>query len=546
MPIGRQETDGAASAWALLRTDPVVLTAAGVVAAAAVLWPMARTGDQLFYLEIGADLLLVSLTVVALLAGLGKLPTRDERRFWSVVAGGFGAWVAVQVLYLLTPDAWWTRGFDVAVDALFLVFYLLLLAAVDGRPDLRFERRIFALGRRYRLPGAVIFSVGLFLYFVVVPAVLSPGVYESLSPSMVLFLALDLYLMTRLLILSRVARTARWRRCFALTAAVAGWFLISDLFELSVIVGVISRQPGLLTEGLWLIPSLAIVATIRLRALPVVVEDEAPSETGWTAIETLAPGAPFLAYAFFLPLVHFAAYRAALFDDFTRPVHENLVLIWLLCLGAVALIQYLDLEREHHSLLDQRRLTEERLWHLANFDQLTGLPNRILFRDRLQHALKQARRDGRLVAIIFADLDDFKRVNDTYGHAAGDELLRCVAQRMVRCVRDSDTVARLGGDEFTVILEALDDIARVEWLARRINQALAEPFTVGENASVRPPPAGRSVDLGCSLGIAIYPNDGKDVDTLLAGADAAMYESKRRRKSRRGRVRYLSQASRAR
>ncbi len=530
MPKGGQTRDGVvASASTLLRTDPVVLTAAGVVVAAVVLGPIARTQAQLFYLQIGTDLLLVLLTIAALVTGLGKLPTRDERRFWSVIAGGFGAWAAVQVLYLSVPGAWWTTGFDLAVDALFLVFYLFLLAAVDGRPDLRFERRIFAIGKRYRLPGAVVFSVGLFLYFVVIPAVLNPGVYESLSPSMVLFLALDLYLMIRLLILSRVARTARWRRCFVLTAAVAGWFLVSDVFELLAILGVVSQQSGLLGDAFWLVPSIAVVATIRLRAVPVAVEEQDTSETGWTAMGTLAPGAPFLAFAFFLPLVHFATYRAALFEEHTRAVHENLVLSWLFFLGVVALIQYLDLERKHHSLLDQRRLTEERLWHLANFDQLTGLPNRILFRDRFSHALKQARRDGRIVAVIFSDLDDFKRVNDSYGHAAGDQLLRRVAQRMVGCVRDSDTVARLGGDEFTVILEALDDSAHVEWLARRISLALSEPFEVGEHA----------VTLGSSLGIGIYPEDGKDVDTLLASADAAMYESKRR-----GKIRYRSRAAR--
>ncbi len=540
MPQGGQQRDGAtrsperAGAATLLRTDPVVLAAVCVGLAAVALRLAADTDGQLFYLEIGTDLLLVLLTIAALFTDLARLPTRDERRFWSVIACGFGAWALVLALYLSVPDAWWTAGLDLLVDSLFLVFYLSLLVAVDGRPDLRLERRVFSIGDRYRLPGAAVFSVGLFLYFVLVPAVLSPGLYESLSPSLVLFLALDLYLAVRLLILSQVARTARWRRCFALTAAIAFCFLVADAVELLEVLGIGARSAGLPWDALWLLPSVAVVAAVRLRALPVAVEGK-DAEAGWSAVGTLAPGAPFLAYAFFLPLVHFAAYRTMLFDEPTRPVHEGLVLIWLLCLGAASLVQYLDLERRHHSLVDQRRLTEEKLWHLANFDQLTGLPNRILFRDRLQHALKQARRGGQLMAVVFADLDDFKQVNDTYGHATGDQLLRAVAQRMAGSVRDSDTVARLGGDEFTVILEAIDDSAHVEWLAHRISRALSKPFEVDKH----------TVRLGSSLGIGIYPTDGEDVDALLERADAAMYESKRNKNPGRSRVRVYSPARHA-
>ncbi len=516
----------------LIRTDAVVLTTLGVALVALALRSAAATTDQLFYLEHGTNLAFILLTIVALLAGLGKLPARDERRFWRFIACGFGAWAAIPALCLTIPDSWWTAGFHLVVDLLYLTFYLLLLAAVDGRPDLRFERRLLAVGGRYRLPGAMVFSVGLYLYFIVVPARLSPELYGSWSPSMIFYLALDLYLVIRLLILTRVARTARWRRCFVLAAAIAGCFLASEVAELLTILEKIPAAPGLLSEALWWVPAIVVIAIVRLRALPLAGEQENASGNGWTPVETLAEGAPFLAYALFLPLIHFAVYRGALFDDATRPVHENLVLGWLICLGTAALVQYLDLERKHHSLLDQRRLTEERLWHLANFDQLTGLPNRILFRDRLSHALKQAQRDGRLVAVVFSDLDDFKLVNDSYGHAAGDQLLRCVAKRMVHSVRDSDTVARLGGDEFTVILEALDGPAHVETLTRRISVALSAPFKVGEFV----------VNLGCSLGVGIYPRDGEDVDTLLASADAAMYEGKRSRQSGRGKIHYFTKA----
>ncbi len=521
----------AQAALGLLRSDAVVLAAVGGAVVAVALEALEALSGWSFYLENTTGLFFVLLTVVALLAGRDQLPSRDERRFWSALAVGFGFWALVLTLYLTVPEAWWTPAFDLAGDSLYLLFYLVLLAAVDGRPDLRFERRTFAPGGRYRLPGVVVFSAGLFAYFVVVPAALSPSLYGSFSPSLLFFLALDVYLLIRLLVLNRIARTARWRRVFALAAAVVGLFLVSDLAELLALEGVLPADPGLFWNALWLVPGVAIIAAVRLRALPVAATP-AESDDGWASVETLALGAPFLAYALVLPLIHFAAYRAALFDEVTRPVHESLVLLWLVALGAVSLVQYLELRRQHDSLLDQRRMTEERLWQLANFDQLTGLPNRVLFRDRFAHALKQGRRSGRLVAVVFSDLDDFKRVNDSYGHAAGDQLLSSVARRMVASVRDSDTVARLGGDEFTVILEALDDYAHVERLARRISEALSRPFEVG----------GQTVTLGSSLGVGIYPRDGEDVDTLLASADAAMYEGKRGAAAR-GKVRFFTQAA---
>ncbi|MCP4003729.1 MAG: EAL domain-containing protein [bacterium] len=514
----------------LLRTDRVVLIASAGAVVAITLRSIPGFVDRLYYLEIGSDLFLVLMTIVALLSGLAQLPVREERAFWRTVACAFGAWAVILTLYLLTPDQWWTSTFDLAGDSIYLGFYLFLLAAVDGRPDLRFEHRIHGISRRYRLPGTVLFSFGLFAYFVVVPAVLSPDMYWSWSPSLFFYLALDLYLAARLLVLSRVARTARWRRCFALMAAVVGVFLASDSVELLQLRGAISADLG--PAALWMLPSIVIIAIVRLRALPVAGTESAAADSRWTAIKTLAQGAPFLTYALFLPLVHFAVYGSGLFDEITRQVHENLVLVWLTCLGGLSLVQYLDLERKHDSLVDQRRLSEERLWQLANFDQLTGLPNRVLFHDRFSHALKHARRNHELLAIVFADLDDFKRVNDAYGHAAGDQLLQGVAQRMMRCVRDSDTVARLGGDEFTVILEGLDGADHVERLAHRISSAISRPFEVGDHV----------VTLRSSLGVGIYPRDGEDLDTLLASADAAMYEGKRIRKTGGTNVRFFAHA----
>jgi diguanylate cyclase (GGDEF)-like protein len=164
------------------------------------------------------------------------------------------------------------------------------------------------------------------------------------------------------------------------------------------------------------------------------------------------------------------------------------------------------------SLLLQRGVIERRAEH----DGLTGLPNRMLFGDRLARALAHARRNELPVAVIVVDLDRFKEVNDSLGHAAGDELLREVAQRMRACVRDEDTVARLGGDEFALLLPHLSGIEGAVQVARRVLAALAVPVELG----------GQPVVVSPSIGISLFPDDGDDADDIVEGADAAMYRAK--------------------
>ncbi|MGH9273607.1 MAG: putative bifunctional diguanylate cyclase/phosphodiesterase [Acidimicrobiales bacterium] len=154
--------------------------------------------------------------------------------------------------------------------------------------------------------------------------------------------------------------------------------------------------------------------------------------------------------------------------------------------------------------------------HDATHDGLTHLPNRVLLVDRLERSIAHARRTDRVVGVLFVDLDRFKEVNDTFGHAAGDTLLRAVAQRLQRCVRDEDTVARLSGDEFVVLLPHLGDADEVLVVADRMLLALGDPFTV----------EGERLLIAGSVGIAVYPNDGASAEEILAGADAAMYTAK--------------------
>jgi diguanylate cyclase (GGDEF)-like protein/PAS domain S-box-containing protein len=168
--------------------------------------------------------------------------------------------------------------------------------------------------------------------------------------------------------------------------------------------------------------------------------------------------------------------------------------------------------------ISEHMLAEQRIQQVANHDGLTGLPNRMLFEDRLESAVALARRESRSFGLLYLDLDRFKPVNDTLGHAAGDELLMEVGRRIRGQVRESDTVARVGGDEFTVILPRLVGGRTAEVVARKILAALEAPFEL-ECGS-------RSVSIGASVGIALYPADGHDVASLVRAADAAMYRSK--------------------
>src|SRR5512135_705209 len=166
--------------------------------------------------------------------------------------------------------------------------------------------------------------------------------------------------------------------------------------------------------------------------------------------------------------------------------------------------------------ITERKENEERLAHLANHDTLTGLPNRHLLLDRLQNAITLARRTGETVALMFLDLDNFKWVNDSLGHDSGDELLIAVATRLKESVRASDTVARLGGDEFVVLLTQVANDLEVAQIASKIIEAVAQPLEL----------AGHDFHVTTSMGIGLYPNDGKDATTLLKHADTAMYVAK--------------------
>lgn len=197
------------------------------------------------------------------------------------------------------------------------------------------------------------------------------------------------------------------------------------------------------------------------------------------------------------------AFEAGADDYVTKPVH------WAIL-------------RQRIRVLLERRGTEARIHHQATFDALTDLPNRTLFLDRLDHAIQLATRNQSRLALLFIDLDGFKQINDTLGHAAGDALLRQLGQRLKDLIRHSDTLARLGGDEFTAIIAPIGNPHDPQVVADKILVTVAEPFDLD----------GQPATISASIGITLFPDDANTTADLLQNADQAMYQAKKFGKNR--------------
>jgi diguanylate cyclase (GGDEF)-like protein/PAS domain S-box-containing protein len=166
--------------------------------------------------------------------------------------------------------------------------------------------------------------------------------------------------------------------------------------------------------------------------------------------------------------------------------------------------------------ITERKRTEEQLAYMATHDPLTGLPNRMLFNDRLTVVLAHAQRNRQKLAVMLLDLDHFKDVNDTLGHSVGDKLLQAVGERLTSLLRKSDTIARMGGDEFMLILPKIARVEDTARVAQKVLESFRRPFVFD----------GHEIHITTSIGITIYPNDGEDADTLMRDADMAMYRAK--------------------
>ena len=166
--------------------------------------------------------------------------------------------------------------------------------------------------------------------------------------------------------------------------------------------------------------------------------------------------------------------------------------------------------------VSERARSEERMWRLAHFDELSGLPNRLLFRQLLEQAIRDANRERKSIAVLFIDLDRFKLINDTVGHDSGDMVLRQVAGRLRQCLREADLLSRFSGDEFAALLREIDDPEAARASAQRVLAAVAQPYEIN----------GETYHLSASIGISIYPGDSPDATALLRNAELAMYRAK--------------------
>ncbi|MWV12449.1 EAL domain-containing protein [Pseudomonas sp. R-28-1W-6] len=280
----------------------------------------------------------------------------------------------------------------------------------------------------------------------------------------------------------------------------------------AAIVLLLVSLTGLVTLSLWFSQGLYSGVLLSYPAILIVAGMVAPVRLFIGLLLAMLASVAGMTYASLSGLLVFHPWPIGV----GRMINVSSILV--MCAVAVWLLAddlrrtLLRLQQEIQRVKD----SEASFTHLAQHDALTNLPNRLLVSDRMEQAIGQARRYGKRVALLFLDLDNFKTINDSLGHAAGDELLKQVALRLQDSVRDMDTVSRQGGDEFLMALSDVDDLAAVSAVAAKVQGRLTQPFNL----------KGMQIVTSISIGIALFPEDGDDFETLLRHADMAMYQAK--------------------
>jgi diguanylate cyclase (GGDEF)-like protein len=324
-------------------------------------------------------------------------------------------------------------------------------------------------------------------------------------------------------------RPRRWRTAPASVVLGGG---ISGMHYLGM--AAIGLVPGILWDYTLVALSVAVAVTASWAALWLAFASPASLDSPWPRHRAMA--AAFLCIAICgMHYIGMTAARFAVGSYCTGGVALNTqwlaVVIGVMAIGILGLTlltAVFDAHLESQSRAQTKALERANaaLKHQATHDSLTGLPNRMLLLERLAQASLRAERGGRRLAVLGIDLNDFKLVNDTFGHGAGDALLRQVANRLVECVRKSDTVARFGGDEFVILADGIKNTDDALEVAKKVASAFETPFVVGQAI----------LGASASIGIAIWPDHGRDPEELLSRCDIAMYRAKNQKSAARSSV----------
>ena len=457
------------------------------------------------------DLPFLALVIVAIRFHLHGISDPAERRFWSVLSFAPALWLGVGLLNFVFSGSTTWEVIDYLIDDLsYLFFYAAIAVALESCPHLpleRMNRRLRALNRI----GAFVFLFGSLLYITVLPGLFDADAYWT--SSLVLFVVIDAYIVLRLAGLLHSAKDPPWRSVYAWLLLASAMWLVSDLAVMLTWQKILPFvDSGTVWDLLWPLSFTAVVVAARTSAYQ---PSEGPRRAPMR--ERLSMG-PLVVYAVAAPLLHLTAYRLGWADPDLRPFREVLVVLFASVFAGMALTYQALLRSENRRLAEEESRAQERLEHQAYHDDLTDLPNRSLFCDHLRLAMARAKRYHNRCAVLFFDLDQFKVVNDSLGHEAGDQILVAIADRLRARVREVDTVARFGGDEFSVLVQDIQEVLDAAKLAENLLASFSEPVVV----------AGREHVLTTSLGIALYPDDGEDEATLLKHADIAMYQAKRK------------------
>lgn len=450
------------------------------------------------------ELLLIFLGMAAALRLAPRDEPIEELRFWRYWALAYALWFIELAIYELGAPSMWA---SVAADILILGMYVCLGLAFLERPHAEPSTRSDL--KSIESAGLIVFALGAITYTVIIPLALRPALFATDIPSQVLYVVGDAAIIVHLRFL-RNAKDARWRTIYRwlLVSAVLG--LVYDATDL-MRFGELLNHPA--TERIldwgWGLQHLVFIGTATLRLfIPVTVRVAgAPANSMRLGIAPLRTTL-FVPSIVFFPLLQVLMDRFDLLDPRTREWRQACAFVVAVTLATLATIR----QRRMESV----RLRASQVEHRAHHDELTGLPNRYLFLEQAQAALVAASARSQHVAFLFVDLDRFKVINDSLGHALGDKLLQAVAHRLRSSLRYGDTLARLGGDEFVVLMSGLPSREPMRQLAERIVGSMKEPFEV----------EGARLFVTGSVGVGVFPDDGAEPGALLGAADLAMYRAK--------------------